>query len=79
MSDLTPELQHQMELAGLGVNANQSLDIIVKLLQIIWYIKELNGDEDARKMSKKFDPMIEQIMGEMDKQMQNFVRRYGEL
>jgi len=68
-----------MELAGLGVNANQSLDIIVKLLQIIWYIKELNGDEDARKMSKKFDPMIEQIMGEMDKQMQNFVRRYGEL
>jgi hypothetical protein len=73
---MTPE--QQKEMVNLGINASTSLDLILKLLQILVLMREINGDEAMTVLAKKFDPLIADILGHMDEGMKAFVRKYGE-
>ena len=73
---MSPE--QQKEMVNLGLNASTSLDLILKLLQILVLMREINGDEAMKVLAKKFDPLIADILGHMDEGMEAFVRKYGE-
>lgn len=73
---MTPD--QQLEIANAGISATLSLNMVVQFLQIMWYTRELMGEDEADKLAEKLNPIIESIMGTLDKQMVDYIRKYGE-
>jgi hypothetical protein len=73
---MTPD--QELEVANASMSATLSLNMVVQFLQIMWYTRELMGEEEADKLAKKLNPVIESVMETLDKQMENYIRKYGE-
>lgn len=72
------DADQQLEVANASMSATLSLNMVVQFLQIMWYTRELMGEKEADKLAKKLNPVIESVMGTLDKQMEDYVRKWGE-
>lgn len=76
---MNPITEEEMAKIQLGSQLDNIMDMILKYLQMNWYAKELSNDKVLSMINVRLGPIIETMVNQATKTLDDYQRKYGEL